>query len=100
MTITQLTSIINSGLKWNRVSNLPCVHAFYKDFYINLCKYNDNGIPTISLNVDDITNNKADIFQDEITPANAEFRILESTFQNALIHGKKILADSKLLLEQ
>ncbi len=68
MTLPELINILDRNhLNWNRVSDLPCVHTFYDKYYINLCLWNSNGKPTISVDVDDIVQGQNDLINIDLS---------------------------------
>lgn len=72
-------------LKWRRVRDLICVHAFFDGFYVNLCRYFDaqNNL-AISVNVDNVRINKNDILDVSFKEGTAEYTFLNQIYLKAL----------------
>ena len=100
MNKSELLSIVTQSKDWRRVSNLPCVHTFFDSkYYINLCKYKNQGVQTISLNIDDVVNNISDLLEQDYPQGSEEFNILSPIYDNAIIHGTQIRTERPLILE-
>ncbi len=65
--------ILDRDLEWKRVNDLPCIHTFYREYYINLCQWQSNAVPTISIDVDDIERGYPDIVRLDIQKGQPEF---------------------------
>lgn len=90
-----IKTISSKDIKWSHVQDLPCVHTFHKDFYINLCLYHIDGtIKAISLNVDNIRKNENDIVDDTFTEETLQFKILYPIYQQAISKAELIKSGS------
>ncbi|MCE2961733.1 MAG: hypothetical protein ACK5UE_13260 [Chitinophagales bacterium] len=85
-----LKRVVSNSLTWRHVDDLPCVHTFMDNYYINLCcyKYEDKFI--ISINVDDIHNNVNDIIDMEFNETTSEYRELKPIYDKAIKEGIQI----------
>ncbi len=84
MKLQKILRILSENkLSWRRVNNQPCVHAFYGDYYINLCLWHPNGVKTISIDVDDIKRNVSDILAEDLSESNIHFSDLSSVYNQA-----------------
>lgn len=82
-------------MSWSHVDGLPCVHTFYKDFYINLCLYEMDGKNVISINVDDVYKNENELVdQHFIDGVDSRYSLLRSVYDEALKNCETIPSGS------
>jgi len=89
-----LATITANTLTWRHVDDLPCVHTFFKNYYINLCSYKFENKPVISINVDDVQNNINDIIDVFYDEGSLEFQSLKPIYDKALCEGVQIPSTS------
>ena len=93
MTLKQIADIIaNEQLDWRRMNSQPCVHTFYKEFYINLCLWHPKGVETISIDIDDINNHVNDIVSENLGKEDEYFSLFLKTYQQAIKVANNIAA--------
>ena len=79
-------------LEWRRMNNQPCISTFYKDYYINLCLWHKSGVKTISIDIDDVKNNLADIVSEDLIKDNKYFESLIGIYLKAEKGANNIVA--------
>lgn len=83
-----LNVILKNHLQWNKVNKQPCIHTFYREYYINLCLWEPQGIKTISIDVDDIEKGIDNLISLNIKEGDSEFKnllhIYSSSKDNAI----------------
>ena len=84
--------LLRNRFQWRRVNQQPCVHTFYKNYYINLCLWNKNGVATISIDVDDIKNGRNDVVAMDITLNHKSFNSLLNIYKYATNNAINIAA--------
>ncbi len=89
-----IKSLSTINMSWRHVEGLVCVHTFYKDFFINLCAYNNNGSPVIALNVDNVKKNISDIIDKEFDETTKEYVVLLKVYNDALVRSQTIPSGS------
>ena len=85
-----LTRIFSNNLIWRHVDDLPCVHTFLDNYYINLCSYKYEEKNIISINVDDIHQNINDIIDAEFDENTLEFISLKPIYDKAIKEGIQV----------
>ncbi len=92
MTLHDLIKIVDKNeLNWNRVNDLPCVHTFYGNYYINLCLWSSNGKPTISVDVDDIEKGINDLINLDLSEGQS-FEKLFNVYKSVIKSAANIAA--------
>lgn len=89
-----LEILATKTLQWRQVDGLPCVHTFYKDFYINLCSYRIHDKSAISINVDNVTKNENELVDQYFTDGSSEYSKLISVYNQALANCENIPSGS------
>lgn len=84
--------LLRNRFQWRRVNQQPCIHTFYKNYSINLCLWNKNGVATISIDVDDIKNGRNDVVAMDIPLGHTSFNSLLIIYRNAMKKAINIAA--------
>lgn len=93
MTTENIISILlSSNYQWNRMNDQPCIHAFHDKYYINLCLWNPRGIPTISIDVDDVQSGLDDIVSLNIQEGQNSFEELLNLYNSWKNNANNIAA--------
>ncbi len=96
MDTNQVVELLKSKqMSWRHVDGLPCVHTFYKDFYINLCLYDMDDKNVISINVDDVDKNENELVdQNFVEGIDSQYTLLRSIYDWALKNCETIPSGS------
>jgi len=89
---TIIPNLLGSSFEWGRVNDLPCIHTFQDQFYINLCFWHPGGVPTLSIDVDDIEEGLQDIVALHLQPDNENFDALVMLYEKARDGARNIAA--------
>lgn len=89
-----IKALTSKDIDWKHVEGLVCVHTFYRNYYINLCAYDYDDQPVISLNVDNITNNTNDIVDETFQKGSTEYQTLLPIYNKAMETAQKIRSGS------
>lgn len=90
---TLLSIILSGKLQWNKVNAQPCIHAFHKAYYINLCLWKNNeNKSVISIDVDDIEKGAHDILSLNIEEGDNKFQQFMEKYNSARLFAKNIAA--------
>lgn len=84
VTSKNIFQILAKDLEWRRVNKQPCIHTFYNNSYINLCLWNKFGIPTISIDVDDLKRGRHNVVFIEIQKGNSKYESLLELYLKGL----------------
>lgn len=87
-----LDILVRGELEWKKVNSQPCIHTFYKDYLINLCKWQDGGADTITIYVEEYKTN-TDLFQEDISVGDEHYQHLLETYLNRIGIASNVMAE-------
>jgi len=76
--------VLKKGHTWRRVNQQPCVYTLIGRYYINLCSWNNNGVRTISIDIDDYKRGINNIANLDIAQSNINYDPLMRVYMHAL----------------
>lgn len=86
--------LLNQSHDWRTVNDQPCIHTFYENYYVNLCLWNLDVLPTISIDVDNIDTGLQDIIDLDVTSADEYFDELKALYVRGRSNAKNIAIES------